>query len=375
MSLSSKWLLWFAGIGLYVMFMGAIFYYSSSRFDFDEQLKQESIEMVRNYAPTLIKGLARNPRAISLDEFDVIDHIRRDPRVADLAYFNEIGEVRWFKDGKMIGRSFDEFLKQWPPPTSVMDEAYHSKTPKVRGVPNQPFYEIAIPLAENSKIKGLIDMQISRAGVDAIVRQKMSRYALGAGIVLLILGCALYFFMYHFVLSPLLDLRDAIEAISFKNLDLRSQLRSDEIGEIGVALQGFLQKVKAELAGVQMREKQRGVAEQRWWQSILQTIVAKSHFAIVVDEDNTVLYTNFPIRNAPTPGGKLHLLDVLDNQQQDVLRLVGSALERPNQVVEAETLFRQEPCHVRAVHLEEEGELRRTLILFEPKKSAVGYPA
>jgi len=40
--------------------------------------------------------------------------------------------------------------------------------------------------------------------------------------------------------------------------------------------------------------------------------------------------------------------------------------------VETDTLFRQEQCHVRAVHLEEEGELRRTLILFEPKKGSSG---
>ena len=103
-------------------------------------------------------------------------------------------------------------------------------------------------------------------------------------------------------------------------------------------------------------------------------IVSKNHKAIVVDEDNTVLYTNFPITRAD-PAAHLHLLDVIDSQQQDVLRLVGAALDRPNQVVEGDTLFRQEPCHVRAVHLEEEGELRRTLILFESKRARTGPAA
>jgi len=83
------------------------------------------------------------------------------------------------------------------------------------------------------------------------------------------------------------------------------------------------------------------------------------------------LYTNFPVTGSVTGEGKLHLLDVIDSQQQDVLRLVGVALDRPNQVVEADTMFKSEPCHVKAVHLEEEGELRRTLILFEPKHSGV----
>jgi hypothetical protein len=34
-------------------------------------------------------------------------------------------------------------------------------------------------------------------------------------------------------------------------------------------------------------------------------------------------------------------------------------------------MFKGESCHVRAVHLEEDGELRRTLILFEPKTAGV----
>jgi len=124
------------------------------------------------------------------------------------------------------------------------------------------------------------------------------------------------------------------------------------------------------VANTMVKEKQRGVAEARWWQSILSAVVAKNHKAIVVDEDNSVLFTNFPVTATAAVDGKMHLLDVIDSQQQDVLRLVGVALDRPNQLVEADTMFRAEPCHVRAVHLEEEGELRRTLILFEPKGGA-----
>jgi HAMP domain-containing protein len=217
-----------------------------------------------------------------------------------------------------------------------------------------------------------VDMQVSREGVREVIAQAMNKYVLGAAGVLFLLGIPLYFFLHHFVINPLLHLRDSIEAISFKNLDLKFPERKDEIGDLASMLQVFLQKVKADRANAIVKEKQRGVAEQRWWQSILMTIVSKSHRAIVVDEDNTVLYTNFPVAATADPNQRMHLLDVIDNQQQDVLRLVGVALDRPNQVVETDTMFRNEACHVRAVHLEEEGELRRTLILFEPKKAATG---
>jgi len=115
----------------------------------------------------------------------------------------------------------------------------------------------------------------------------------------------------------------------------------------------FISKVRAEISNAMVKEKQRGAAEARWWQSILMAIVSKQHRAIVVDEDNSVLYTNFPVTGTVTAEGKLHLLDVIDSQQQDVLRLVGVALDRPNSVQEGDTIFRSEPCHVKAVHLVE----------------------
>lgn len=368
-----KWLLWYAAMGIYVMGLSGIYFYNMFRTIFDEQLKQNTIDMVRVYAPTLIKGLARSPSAITMDEFDILTKgITKDERIADLVYLNRFGEVRWFKDPNKITLAFDEFAKQWPPPTDAIEQAFYTKTPKVRAVADQPFYEIAIPLAVRGDVVGIVDMLVSREGSGRLIYREMSKYMLGSVGVLVMLGIVLYFFMYQFVLGPITSLRDAIEAISFKNLELRFQPRKDEIGETAGVLQVFLGKVKSEMSNAMVREKQRGAAEKRWWQSILQTIVAKSHHAIVVDEDNTVLYTNFPISSNIDSNAKLHLLDVLDSQQQDVLRLVGVALDRPNQVVETETVFRQEACRVRAVHLEEEGELRRTLILFEPKKADLG---
>jgi len=373
MRLGTKWFLWYVTIGVYVMFLGGIFYYNLFKWTFDEKLKQEAIDLVKAQVFQLIRGLSQHQSSITMDEYQIVgEGLAKDDRVAALVYFNRYGEVRWFKDPNYIGKSFDEFTKNIQLPTDSVEQAYMTKTPKVRAVPGQPLYEIAIPLAVRGEVVGIVDMQVSREGVQEVIAQAMRKYVLGAVGVLFLLGIPLYFFLHHFVINPMLHLRDSIEAISFKNLDLKFPVRKDEIGEIAGVVGVFLQKVKADRANTMVREKQRGVAEQRWWQSILMTIVAKTHRAIVVDEDNSVLYTNFPVAATNDPNTRLHLLDVIDSQQQDVLRLVGVALDRPNQVVETDTLFRQEPCHVRAVHLEEEGELRRTLILFEPKKSTVG---
>lgn len=369
MRLSAKWFLWFTAIGVYVMFLGGIFYYNLFKWTFDEKLKQESIDMVRLYAPTLIEGLSRNQGAITMAEFETVSRFAKDDRVASVLYLNKYGEVRWFKDPSMLTKTFDDFTKQVALPTDAIAQAWLSKTPIVRVVPNMPLYDIAIPLALRGDVLGVIDMQVSREGVVKVISKAMNKYAVGAVGVLLLLGIPLYFFLHHFVINPLLNLRDAVESISFKSLELKFSAPGDEIGELAGAVGIFLSKVRAEIANAMAKERQRGAAEARWWESILKAVVAKSHRAIVVDEDNSVLFTNFPVTGAPASDGKLHLLDVIDSQQQDVLRLVSVALDRPNQVVEADTMFKAEPCHVKAVHLDEDGETKRTLILFEPKAS------
>ncbi len=370
MNLSSKWFLWFTMIGIYVMVLGGIFYYNLFKWTFDERLVEDAKSMVRLYAPTLISGLARSPNALTMDEHDVVLRFAKDDRVASLLYLNKFGEVRWFRDPGKITEPFETFVHEVSLPSDAIEQASLAKTPIVRAVPGLPLYDIAIPLALRGEVLGIIDLQISREGVVRVINQAMRKYAAGAVGVLFLLGIPLYFFLHHFVINPLLSLRDAIEAISFKSLELKYAPRHDEIGGLANAVSIFLSKVKAEVANAMVKEKQRGAAEAKWWQSILMAIVAKNHRAIVVDEDNSVLYTNFPIAGGASADGKLHLLDVIDSQQQDVLRLVTAALDKPNYLVEADTMFRSEPCHVRAVHLEEEGELRRTLILFEPKASA-----
>ncbi|MBI4678425.1 MAG: hypothetical protein HY748_12665 [Elusimicrobia bacterium] len=367
MRLTAKWGLWFLGIGIYVMFLGGIFYYHLFTWNFDERLKLEILDLVRVHAAKLITGLSRNQGAITMDELDTITQLAKDERVASLLYLNKYGEVRWFKDPSRITESFDQFSKEVTIPTDAIEQAWLSKSYMIRAIPNMPLYDIAIPLSTRGEVMGVINMQVSREGVVKHINTAMRKYVVGAIGVLLLMGIPLYFFMHHFVINPLLALRDSVEGISLKSLEIKFPARQDEIGDLAVTLANFLGKVSREMANTMVREKARGQAEARWWQTILSAIVTKAHRAIVVDEDNSVLYTNFQVTGTVAADGKMHLLDVIDTQQQDVLRLVGVALDRPNQVVEADTMFRAEACHVRAVHLEEEGELRRTLIIFEPK--------
>jgi len=376
MKLTWKWLVWFGGIGVYVMCLGGIFYYNLFKWTFDERLKQESITMIRNWAPMLQKGLDRSWRVLTIDEKDIMDALAKDDRVAQLLYLNKDGSIRFFKDTALWGMAFDDFIQKYGElKTDAIQRAYKTKNPSVRPVPGQPFYEVAIPLSKQrgagADLLGLIDILVSREGVDRVIASAMQKYVLGAIGVLLLIGGPLYFFLHHFILGPIAFLRDAVESVTVRSLDLKFPARKDEIGELGAAVTSLLGKLKAELEVFHTREAERMAAEEKWWANILRVVVNPQGQAVVMDEDNTVLYTNFELNLSVEPGQKVHLLDVVDTQQQELLRLVGQALDQPNELLEGEAVFRGVPCQVRIMHLAGLGQHRRTLILFDPRRSPV----
>ncbi len=362
-------MVWFVSIGIYVMFLGGVFYYNLFKWTFDEKLKQDIIEMAKIHTPTLRGGLLRNPKASTMDEFDIMSTLSKDERISSVLYLNKAGIVRWYKEARMMGIPFDEFQKTVGVITDAIPQAYLSKSPKVRRVPKQPLYEIAIPLSLRGEVIGILDLQVSRAGAEALINSAVKKYVVGAIGVLMLLGIPLLIFLQHFIIAPLGSLKDSIDAISTKSFDMHFAVRNDEIGELAGSIGEFLHKVKGELDGMSSRELMRSEAEQHWWRAILNTVILRGHTAIVVDEDNNILYANFEFSpDGSNPAAKkIHLLDVVDSQQQNLLRLIALALDSSNNAVEGETVFRGVSCRVKILHLKEVGDIRRTLILFEPR--------
>ncbi len=368
MRLSMKWLFWFLGVGVYVMVLGGVFYYNLFKWTFDEKLKQDVIETVKVYAPTMRNGLLNSPKAITFEEYDIMMSLAKDERITSIIYLSREGRVRWHKESRFMGMNWDEFKAQVPPPTDAINQAYLTKSPKVRQVSGEPFYEIAIPLSVRGEIIGIINLMVSRAGAEVLIGSAMRKYVFGALGVLFLLGLPLYFFLHHYVLAPVDMLRESVEGISLKNFELRFPERGDEIGDLAGAVTRLMGKMKAEIEGISNRDRTYKDAEQRWWRSLLGMTVPSSNYVIVVDENNNILYANFEL----APGGdskNIHLLDVVDSQQQTLLRLVGQAFEQPDKVVEGEAVFKNKNHNVRILHVGQTAETNRTLILFYPKQS------
>jgi len=369
MKLTLKWVVWFSAIGVYVMLLGGVFYYNLFKLTFDEKLKQDILEAARLKSPEMIKGLLRSPRVITFEEFDVMNWLRSDKRITEVVYLNANGTIRWHPQGQYIGMQFEDYEKTVGVLTDAIGQAYYSGNPKVRAVPKQPFYDIAIPLkAKGEVVIGILSLQVSREGADKIIKSAMRKYVLGAVGVLILLGIPLYIFLSHYVLGPLGSLRDNIDGVSAKSLNMKFPPRKDEIGEVADSLNGLLEKVRLEIDTLSEREKQRQGYEQSWWLAVLGTAVPRAAKALVVDEDNSVLFANFEL-NKPDPTQKLHLLDIVDSRQQDVLRLIGMAMDNPRQTMEGDTIFKGETAHVKVVQMHSETNMRRTLILFEPRPS------
>ena len=324
------------------------------------------IEKVKTYAPTLRSGLLKSAKAITFDEYDIMQSLIKDDRISSVLYLSRSGAVRWHKESRFIGIAWDEFQKDVPPPTDAISQAYTSKMPKVRQVQKQPFYEIAIPFSVRGEIIGIMDLIISRAGAEMLIGSAMRKYVFGALGVLFLLGLPLYFFLHHYIISPLEVLRDSIDNISLKSPNLRFKPRRDEIGEISAAIAMFLDKVKREIESISNKDKTYRTSEEKWWRMLLNTIMPQGQYVLVVDENNSILYANFEL-DAGMDAKNIHLLDVIDSQQQNLLRIVGDAFEEPDKLIEGETVFRNESMKVKVMHISESSDVSRTLILFSPK--------
>ncbi len=355
--------MWFEGIGIYVMFLGGVFYYNIIKWTYDEKLKQDVIETVKVYAPTMRTGLLNTPNAISFEEYDIMMSLAKDERITSMLYLSRTGKVRWQKESRFIGMDWGELQKQVPPATDAIAQAYLSKMPKVRQVKGEPFYEIAIPFSVRGEIIGIMDLLVSRAGAEVLIGSAMRKYVFGAIGVLFLLGLPLYFFFHHYVISPMEALRESIESVSLKNFDLRFPPRSDELGELAGGITRLMGKMKVEIEGISNRDRTYREAEQRWWRSLLNITVPPTNYVIVVDENNSILYANFELAQGMDVKN-IHLLDVVDSQQQTLLRLVGQAFEMPDQPVEGETVFKGRNFNVKVLHVGQTAETNRTLILF-----------
>ncbi len=369
MRLTGKWLLWYVAIGIYAAFMGGIYYYNLFRWSYDEKLKKTTLDMVRLYTPSLIKGLEENMEVITMPEYDIVSRLQGENSILSLIYFNRYGQIRWDVDPSLMGISYDDFVQKYALPTDAIAMAIRTKSPKIREVPGHAVYDVAVPLIFRGEVLGIIDLQVDRSGIEKLVGMAMEKYAMGAVGVLALLGITLYLFLHWFVINPLLALRDAVDSVSFKNLDLKYPPRRDEVGDVAGSLAILIAKVKNELSAARTRSRVIGENESRWWGAVLGSLMGRREGVIVVDEDNSVLYTTLPLPAGFT--GKAHLLDVIDSRQQDLLRLVGQALEQPNRLIELDTTFRDAPCRVRAIFIQQEGEARRTIIVIVPKETRV----
>ncbi|MCX5783434.1 MAG: methyl-accepting chemotaxis protein [Elusimicrobia bacterium] len=367
MKIVPKWMLVFALVGIYVTGLGGIFYYYLFKRTFDDKLKQDVLERVLVKSPDMIKGLLRSPREITFDELDIIDWLRSDKRITDVIYLNGNGTIRWHKDSQYMDVPFEEFEKKVGLTTDAISQAYHSSVPKVRPVPKNVFYDIAVPLkAKGDVVIGIISLQVSRADAKNAISSAMGQYILGAAGILLVMGIVLFVFMQYMVLNPMSGLRDSIDNISAKNLEMRFRPRKDEVGEIAGSVNGLLAKIKHEFEARGDQNVERQMNEKTWWESIVKAMISKNSKVMVVDENNTVFYANFEVPSS-AEGKKPHLLDIMDMQQQEVLRLVGTAIETPWEMVEGESELKGEKCFVRAVLLGSDANMARTLVVFEPK--------
>jgi HAMP domain-containing protein len=285
-----------------------------------------------------------------------------------VVYVGRNNRIRWHKEARFMGIPFDEFNAQIPFLTGAMNEAIMAKAHRARAVSGQPLFELAVPFTLRGEIIGIMALTVTKAGAQGLVASAMSKYMVGAVLTLFLLGLPLYFFFIHYVTAPIEALRERVRYVSLRNPELRVPERSGEIGSLGAEFSAMAEKMRKELEENSRRAEESSETEGLWWRSLLGAIVPGSNYALVVNQDNNVLYANFDLGRAGETGA-VHLLDLVDNRQQALLRLASEALEAPGRVLEGEAVFRDKDMNAKILHIGSSPETGRTLILFQPKNA------
>lgn len=369
MKLTSKWVLWFGLVSIYAAIVGGLFYYNLFKFVFDKKLQNEMVEMVRSKAPDLVQWLAARPKnEATFREAEVMKGMaRNDDRIKSLIYLNYDGSIRWHENTKFLRVSYSDYNNSVGFDTNAVVQAIRDRLPRAIMFGNGDYYDMAIPLlAKDNAVAGVVNVTVSRSGAKQLIHSSMIRYAIGACIMMLLIGGVLYLFLLLRIIRPLASLKDSIDAVSLNNLALPFPPRKDEIGDVGRAVTGLLDKIREDIKGLENMEILSLEKEKTWWKTIFAVAVPKGSRALVVDENNNVLYSNFEIN---IPGKEtVHLLDIFDGRQQGIIQVVGEAFENPTKVLRSTVEDKDVQFLVKAVQLPDDAGKNRMVLVFEPKK-------
>lgn len=369
MKLTTKWTLCFVLAALYAAIIGGLFYYNLFKYVFDQKLQNEMVEMVRYRAPQLVEALAARPRSVAtFKEADILKAWKRnDERIKTLVYLNDNGSIRWHENARFIEMSFNDYNNEVVFDTQAVPKAFADKSPKAIMFGDGEYYDVAIPLLAKDAVAGLINMTVSRASARSLIHEAMLKYALGAFIMILLIGAVLYLFLLLKIIRPLEALKDGVDSVTLNNLELRYPSRSDEIGAVADSISSLLAKIREEMKELNDVEIMSQDKEQKWWKIILAVAVPKGSRALVVDENNNILYTNFEIN--VNKQGPVHLLDIFDARQQNIIQIVGEAMDHPGKVLRGKVESQNVTCLVKAVQLPDDAGKNRMLLVLEPEKS------
>lgn len=369
MKLTSKWIFWFVLISLYAAILGGLFYYNLFKFVFDKKLQNEMVEMVRFRAPLLVSGLASRPRSdATFREAELMKEWKKnDDRIKSLVYLNDNGSIRWHENTQFLQMSYEDYNNEVGVDTNAVALARRDMTPKAIMFDDGNYYDMAIPLLAKNDVAGIINVVVSRISAKNLIRQSMVRYAVGAFIMILLIGGVLYLFLLLKVIRPLEMLKDSVDAVSLNQLTLAYPQRSDEIGDVAESVTSLLGKIKEEMKGLENVEIMSIEKEQTWWKTILAVAVPKGTRALVIDENNNILYTNFEMNIQKE--GPVHLLDIFDGRQQSIIQVVGEAMDHPGKVLRGSVVSNEVKCVVKAVQLPDDAGKNRIILVLEPEKS------
>ena len=317
-----------AVMGLIVALTAVVFFQRQEHGLLDLRLREKAA-FVNNFYSFLIADSLQRKDDVTL--LQVVNRLEEDPEITAVIVVDQNGDVRYHADTQKTGTKWDDplVLNTLKTGDAVASSFVNSggralalvSPLKVQGNP-QPIGAVRIEFTYRH-----IENQISRSESGFLF------VALGA--VTFAVGC-LFFMLDRSLLRPLSQLRQAVASLNPMTLDTPLPQTSDEFGEVNMALNDLMAKIRAELQRQQALSLQLGDQEKRWVAQLAQSFLPDAR-VIIADKDNRVLSDTGngggeprPTSGEPGAEGR-HLLDLI--KDANFATLLNNAFQQEGDVV------------------------------------------
>jgi serine/threonine protein kinase len=164
-----------------LLLLGALIFRALLISVLQDEMIHGTMDSVEILSADLARGLDQDSTLPTFDEYDIMQRLLRDSRIADLVYLNRDGSVRWHPDPGLLAEPWDRYARgSDSPKTDAVFQTVRDRASRIRRVAGHEYWEVAIPVMDRGSPPAVVALVVAREAVLVRVREHMTKYWLSA---------------------------------------------------------------------------------------------------------------------------------------------------------------------------------------------------